>query len=142
MICSWAVTELRAREAVTGWLVSGGRKVMQGRQFIGAIGWAVASFVTAVGGAHAQVTEADVGINPTFEQTDPMAVSSTGGFFSARAFITTQSDFDGGPRVMGVRDRPEPSLMFQPTSRWNSETPTVLFRTCKWPIRPAVTYST
>jgi hypothetical protein len=44
----------------------------------------------------AQVTEADVGINPTFEQTGPNTVTSTGGFFSARAFLTNQSDFSGG----------------------------------------------
>jgi hypothetical protein len=80
---------------------------MQGKQFIGAIGWAVAGFVAAVGGAHAQVTEADVGINPTFEQTGPMAVSSTGGFFSARAFITNQSDFDGGTVSYGGSGSPQ-----------------------------------
>jgi hypothetical protein len=60
---------------------------MEGKQFIRAIGLAVAGCV-ALGGANAQVTEADVGVNPTFEQTGPTMVTSTGGFFSGRAFVT------------------------------------------------------
>ncbi len=36
----------------------------------------------AAGGAEAQVVNADVGVNPTYEQTAG-GVSSTGGFFSA-----------------------------------------------------------
>ena len=41
---------------------------MRGKQFIRAIGLAVAGFVAGAGGAHAQVTEAEVGVNPTVEQ--------------------------------------------------------------------------
>lgn len=66
------------------------------RGLIHAIGLAVAALVTAGGAAHAQLMEADIGVNPTFEQTDATAVNSTGGFFSARAFVTNESDFDGG----------------------------------------------
>jgi PEP-CTERM motif len=80
---------------------------MQGKQFIRAIGLAVAGFVAAAGGAHAQVTEADVGINPTFEQTGPTTVVSTGGFFSSRAFLTNQSDFDGGTLSYGGPGSPQ-----------------------------------
>jgi hypothetical protein len=66
------------------------------RGLIHAIGLAVAALVTAGGAAHAQLMEADIGVNPTFEQTDATTVNSTGGFFSARAFVTNESDFDGG----------------------------------------------
>jgi len=41
---------------------------------------AVAALVTAGGVAHAQLTEADIGVNPTFEQTDATTVNSTGRF--------------------------------------------------------------
>ncbi len=70
---------------------------MQRKQFVHAIGLAAVGLMASVGLACAQVTEADVGINPTFVQTGPNTVTSTGGFFSARAFITNQSDFSGGP---------------------------------------------
>ena len=66
------------------------------RGLIHAIGLAVAALVTAGGAAHAQLMEADIGVNPTFEQTDATTVDSTGGFFSARAFVTNESDFTGG----------------------------------------------
>jgi hypothetical protein len=38
------------------------------RGLIHAIGLAVAALVTAGSAAHAQVMEADIGVNPTFEQ--------------------------------------------------------------------------
>ena len=57
---------------------------------------------------HAQVTEADVGINPTFEQTGPTTVTSTGGFFSARAFVSSAGDFDAGTLTYGGPGSPEP----------------------------------
>ena len=50
---------------------------------------AVAGLVAAVGVAQAQLVNADVGINPTYEQTGPTTITSTGGFFSARAFVTS-----------------------------------------------------
>jgi hypothetical protein len=56
---------------------------MQGKQFIRTIGLAVAGFVAGAGVAHAQVTEADVGVNPTFEQTGATTITASGGFFSA-----------------------------------------------------------
>jgi hypothetical protein len=59
-------------------------------------GLAVAGLFVGAGGAQAQLTEADIGVNPTFEQTDATTVTSTGGFFSARAFVTDESDFTGG----------------------------------------------
>ncbi len=79
---------------------------MEGKQFIRAIGLAVAGCVT-VGGANAQVTEADVGVNPTFEQTGPTTVTSTGGFFSGRAFVTSASDFAGGTLSYGGSGSPQ-----------------------------------
>jgi hypothetical protein len=51
------------------------------------IGVAVAGLVAAAGVAQAQIKNADVGINPTYQQTGPNAIISTGGFFSARAFV-------------------------------------------------------
>ena len=74
---------------------------MQGKQFVHAIGLAVAGLVAGVGAAHAQLTQADVGVNPTFEQTDPTTVTSTGGFFSGRAFFTNTTDFDAGTLTYG-----------------------------------------
>jgi hypothetical protein len=72
-------------------------KIMQGVQSaIYIAGLAVAGLLVGAGGAQAQLTEADIGVNPTFEQTDATTVNPTGGFFSARAFVTNQSDFDGG----------------------------------------------
>ena len=65
------------------------------------VGLAVAGFVAAAGGAHAQLTSADVGVNPTFEQTGPTTVTSTGGFFSGRAFFTNTTDFDAGTLTYG-----------------------------------------
>jgi PEP-CTERM motif len=80
---------------------------MQEKQFIRAIGLAVAGFVAALGGANAQVTVADVGVNPTFEQTGPTTVTSTGGFFSGRAFVTNASDFAGGTLSYGGPGSPQ-----------------------------------
>jgi hypothetical protein len=74
---------------------------MQGKQFVHAIGLAVAGLVAGAGAAHAQLTQADVGVNPTFEQTDPTTVTSTGGFFSGRAFFTNTTDFDAGTLTYG-----------------------------------------
>jgi hypothetical protein len=45
--------------------------------------------------------QADVGVNPTFEQTGPTTVTSTGGFFSGRAFFTNTTDFDAGRLTYG-----------------------------------------
>jgi hypothetical protein len=47
-------------------------------------------------GADAAVNEIDIGLNPTFDQTGATTVVSTGGFFSARAFLDSASDFDSG----------------------------------------------
>ena len=71
-----------------------------------AIGLAVAALVTA-SAADAQLTEADIGVNPTFEQTDATTVNPTGGFFSARAFVTNASDFAGGTLTYGGPDHPK-----------------------------------
>ena len=74
---------------------------MQRKQFVHAIGLAVAGLVAGAGAAHAQLTQADVGVNPTFEQTGPTTVTSTGGFFSGRAFFTNTTDFDAGTLTYG-----------------------------------------
>jgi hypothetical protein len=66
------------------------------RGLIPAIGLAVAVLVAAGGAAHAQVTTADVGVNKTFEQTGPSTVTSSGGFFSARAFFPNAGDYLDG----------------------------------------------
>ena len=86
---------------------------MRGNRFIQAIGLAAAGFIATAGLARAQVTEADVGINPTFEQTGPTTVTSTGGFFSARAFVGSASDFSGGTLTYGGPGSPQ-SLSFVP----------------------------
>lgn len=59
------------------------------------IGAALAALALG-GSAQAAVTEIDIGINPTYEQTGPTTIVSTGGFFSARADLASASDFDGG----------------------------------------------
>jgi len=74
---------------------------MQRKQFVHAIGLAVAGLIAGAGAAHAQLTQADVGVNPTFEQTGPTTVTSTGGFFSGRAFFTNTTDFDAGTLTYG-----------------------------------------
>ena len=56
----------------------------------------VACIVGAAGGANAAVNEIDIGLNPTFQQTGATTVVATGGFFSARAFLDSASDFNGG----------------------------------------------
>ena len=50
----------------------------------------------AASGANAAVNEIDIGLNPTFQQTGATTVVPTGGFFSARAFLDSASDFDSG----------------------------------------------
>jgi hypothetical protein len=50
------------------------------RRFIHIVGLAVAGLVGGAGVAQAQLVSADVGVNPTFEQTGG-GVTSTGGFF-------------------------------------------------------------
>lgn len=59
----------------------------------------IACVLGAAGGASAAVNEIDIGINPTYQQTDGTTVVSTGGFFAARAFLDSASDFDGGTVV-------------------------------------------
>ena len=56
--------------------------------------------------AQAQVTGADVGINPTYLQTGPTTIISTGGFFSARAFVTSSGDYTGGTLTYGGSGSP------------------------------------
>lgn len=76
------------------------------RRVIHAIGLAVAGLVAGAGVARAQVTEADVGVNKTFEQTLG-GVDSTGGFFSGRAFVNSASDFAGGTLTYGGSGSPQ-----------------------------------
>jgi hypothetical protein len=56
----------------------------------------LACMLGAAGAASAAVHEIDIGLNPTFQQTGATTVVATGGFFSARAFLDSASDFDGG----------------------------------------------
>jgi hypothetical protein len=89
-------------------------------RLINTIGLAAAGLVAVAGVAQAQVTSADVGINPTFEQTSG-GVTSTGGFFSARAFFTSSTDFStgtltysgsGSPQTLVNQGYPTPELGF------------------------------
>jgi hypothetical protein len=81
---------------------------MRGKQFIYAVGLAVAGLVVGAGTAYAQLTSPDVGVNPTFEQTGPTTVTSTGGFFSGRAFFTNTTDFDAGTLTLAALGRRRP----------------------------------
>jgi len=56
----------------------------------------LACVLGAAGAASAAVQEIDIGVNPTFQQTGGATLVATGGFFSARAFLDSASDFDGG----------------------------------------------
>jgi PEP-CTERM motif len=76
-------------------------------------GLAIAGLVVVAGSAQAQLMEADIGVNPTFEQTDATTVNSTGGFFSARAFVTNESDFDGGTLTYAGPGSPQ-TLSYNP----------------------------
>jgi hypothetical protein len=90
--------ELRAHTTVTGLARIRGTEIMLRKQFVRATGLAVAGLTVTAGLARAQVTEADVGLNPTYEQTgDTLAdVTSTGGFFSARVDFMNPGDYTGG----------------------------------------------
>jgi PEP-CTERM motif len=85
------------------------------RRSVYSLGLAAAGLVAAAGASQAQVVNADVGINPTFEQTGSTLadVTSTGGFFSARAFVTSSSDFSGGTLTYGGPGSPQ-TLSFVP----------------------------
>jgi hypothetical protein len=76
------------------------------RRFIHIVGLAVAGLVGGAGVAQAQLVSADVGVNPTFEQTGG-GVTSTGGFFSGRAFVTSGTDFSGGTLTYGGSGSPQ-----------------------------------
>ena len=73
--------------------------------------------------AFAEVQSVDIGINPSYLQTGATTVTSTGGFFSGRAFITSASDYSGGkltwpgagsPQALSAQ--PGPVLIYQPAS--------------------------
>jgi hypothetical protein len=72
------------------------------RKSIHLVGLAAAGLLAAAGAgvAEAQVMDADVGVNPTYLETLG-GVSSTGGFFSARAFVTSAGDYSGGSLSYG-----------------------------------------
>jgi PEP-CTERM motif len=85
------------------------------RRSVYSLGLAAAGLVAAAGIAQAQLVSADVGVNPTFEQTGSTLadVTSTGGFFSGRAFVTSPTDFSGGTLTYGGPGSPQP-LSFVP----------------------------
>ena len=58
--------------------------------------FSIACILGAASGAKAAVNEIDIGLNPTYQQTGATTVVATGGFFSARAFLDSVGDFDGG----------------------------------------------
>jgi hypothetical protein len=101
---------------------------MQNRGLIHAIGLAVAGLIAGAGAAQAQFVKADVGIDPTFAQTDPTTVSPTGGFFSARAFVNSESDFSRGTLTYGGSGSPK-TLSFVPGDiAWEFQTLGLPFR--------------
>ena len=79
------------------------------REQIGIIGLSLLGLLATAGAASAQVKNADVGVNPTYEQTGPGPgdVTSTGGFFSARAFVTSSGDYSGGTLTYGGTGSPQ-----------------------------------
>jgi hypothetical protein len=76
------------------------------RGLIGIIGCSLLGLLATAGAASAQLKSADVGINPTFEQTGASTVNSTGGFFSARAFFTSSTDYATGTLTYGGSGSP------------------------------------
>ena len=76
-----------------------------GRESILILGLAAAGLLAGAAVAQAQVVNADVGVNPTYEQTSG-GVTSTGGFFSARAFVTSSADYSGGTLTYGGAGSP------------------------------------
>lgn len=92
-------------------------------KFTYVVGLALAGVVAGAGMAQAQVKNADVGVNPTFEQTGATTVNSTGGFFSARAFVNSSTDFTGGTLTYGGSGSPQ-TLGFVPAdTAWEYESP-------------------
>jgi hypothetical protein len=90
---------------------------MQGKQFVHAIGLAVAGLAAGAAVAQAQLTSADVVVNPTFVQSGPSTVAPAGGFFSARAFFTNPNDFEAGQLFYGGPGSPaDLTLGFSPPS--------------------------
>lgn len=81
-------------------------------KFIPILGLALAGLVAGAGLAQAQVINADVGVNPTYAETLG-GVTSTGGFFSARAFVTSSNDYSGGTLTYGGPGSPQ-NLSFIP----------------------------
>jgi hypothetical protein len=75
------------------------------RNLIRILGIAAVGAIATAGAAKAQVMNADVGVNPTYEQTLG-GVTSTGGFFSARAFVTSSGDYTGGSLTYGGSGSP------------------------------------
>jgi hypothetical protein len=84
----------------------------------------VAGLTAAIaGGAQAQVKNADVGVNPTFEQTGATTVNSSGGFFSARAFVNSSTDFSDGTLTYAGPGSPQ-TLGFVPAdTAWEFASP-------------------
>jgi PEP-CTERM motif len=87
---------------------------MQGnRGLIHAIGLALAGLIAVSGAANAGILNADVGLNPLFEQTGPTTFTDLGGFFSGRAFVNSPSDYTGGTLTYGGPGSPQ-GLSFVP----------------------------
>jgi PEP-CTERM motif len=79
---------------------------MQRNRFIHATGLALAGLIATAAVAQAQVTTADVGVNPEFTQT-AAGVSAAGGFFSARAFFPDAADFTMGTVIFAGSGSPQ-----------------------------------
>jgi hypothetical protein len=103
------LTELPERKMVIstglGRAVSG-ETMQTAKSVLHIFGLVAVGFLAAGGFAHAQVTEADVGVNKTFTQTSG-GVTSAGGFFGGRAFVTGAGDFTGGTLTYGGPGSPQ-----------------------------------
>ena len=84
-------------------------------------GFVLFAAMAAAPAAFAQVQSIDIGINPSYQQTGATTVTSTGGFFSGRAFETTASDYSSGTLTWPGAGSPQ-ALTLDPTS-----SPPVLF---------------
>jgi len=123
MICATAAYWNRGlRGRAGGWPALGGSRANESRIYC-TIGLALAGLVAGAGAAQAQLVKADVGIDPTFQQTDPTTVTATGGFFSAGAFVNSASDFSGGTLTYRGSGSPQPLSFVPGDIAWEFQTP-------------------
>lgn len=97
-----------------------GEITLTARGLIPVLALAACGLVAAGGVAPAGVLNADVGVNPTYEQTDGTHVVSTGGFFSARAQVSAATDYTGGTLTYGGSGSPESFVYVPADGSWEA----------------------